>query len=29
MVFLSSAWKNVCMTMTCNRCDVIDVMNIM
>ena len=26
VVFPSSAWKNVSMTMTCNRCDVINIM---
>ena len=26
VVFLSSAWKNVGMTVTCNRCDVMNIM---
>ena len=26
VVFLSSAWKNVGMTMTCNWCDVMNIM---
>ena len=27
VVFLSSAWKNVGMAMTCNKCDVMNIMS--